>query len=857
MNLLKPFKNLGNFKLVNTAKSLVVNDKVKIAEVQKLLDIQQVSTSSRPNQNLDRWTNESVLAQQYFPYDDYAVYELYLYSTELRIAIGHVNRETLRNGYKITPRVEFPSEQQKIRAEEFIARANGNNQSLQEVSLSLGKDVDIFDDMFGVLAKDYYVDEKGDIMGGEVQEFFRVSPIYVDFLFSKDLRLGYDYNGKKIYFEMDNRENLSYDSRNKKTGLQNVEAHFRIRSGSVYKYYNSSEIVHASLHEPSLTRGHSPVLPLYNKVMSLLGMDYTIEKYYDKNERQPRSLLLINTTNYDSVSKWWEKMRDKVRRNPTALHPVPVNNADGKKLAEFIDMMKGLSEMQYTEVREEIRRTIGAFYGVSNVFLNDTSVGGGLNNEGLQIKVTNRAVEVRQRMWNEKVLPWIFDQMGITDWEIELDSSKEEDQTFEQDMFSKDIDNAKKMLDMGVEVKFIDGEFQYKDGDLTKAEPMFPVMNGSLTKSSLGGGTSGASNTTFTDKESSYKFTSTDNGHSHAYQNGSKKTSPNAGHTHTIDWEKGIAKPAGKDKHTHRIDNIGLATEAEYLEEDRAQEVSQREDTAEQVESKTVPETVTKAAEKDEPVPVVRDESPVNEDVPKTEQEQFYDNLKKELAVLTAGLGGKKLTKAILNKFNKKAQKELEKRLKNQANTEMTNIYRDAARTGADSIGEKYKFDDSDKKVLNGLKSGENYKQAFANLSEDTSNRLRDAIEQSVVDGEIDPDKLQENLESEVDASESQLKTIIRTETTKISEAASLAQIDKVGRDKFTFEHVGPDDNRTTNMSKGAKRDTSGGVDWPEYLASIEKNKVSSDWVVDPNAPITHPNTRHRFRASPKALGED
>ena len=767
MDIFKPIKKLKDLKIVNTSKSLVVEEEAKIAEVKKLLEIQEVFSSSRPDQNVDRWTNEGVLAQSYFPYDDYAVYELYLYSTELRIAIGHVNNETLRPGYELTPKVEFASDEQKKRAEEFILRANGNNQSLQEVSLQLAKDVDIFDDMFGVLAKDYFVDPEGNIIGGEVQEFFRISPVYTDFLFSKDNQLGYDYNGRKIYFDIQDRSVKTYDSFNKKTDMQNMEAHFRVRSGEMWKYYNASEIIHCSLHEPSLTRGHSPIRPLYNKVMSLIGMDYTIEKYYDKNERQPRSMLFINSTNYDTLLKWWEKMRDKVRRNPTATHPIPVNNADGRKIAEFVDMMKGLEEMQYTAVRDEIRRTIASFYGVSNLFLNDVSAGGGLNNEGLQLKVTNRAVEIRQRMWNEKVLPWIFEQMGITDWEITLKSSKEEDQSHEVDLFNKNLLNAEKMVQMGINVRFEEGEFIFENGSLEKTEePALPVFQG---KAALGANTSGASNATFNEEK--------------------KK--------------------------------------------------------------KTV--QVKKAPAKDTPVvPTARPEAPVNENVPKSAQEQFYENLEKELKVLTAGLAGKKLTKALLNKFSKTAQLNMEKKLKGEANDQMNDIYRDSARAESEKIGDKFKQSKDDKTTLESLKNDKNYQKGFKNLSKDASKRIKATVENSVVEGKIDPDKLREGLKEDVDATDSQLNTIIRTETTKVSEAARMTQYEKKGLDNFLFEHVGPNDKRTTKYSKGAKKATKGGVPWDDYVKAIEANKVSPDWTVSKTSPITHPNTRHVFTARPR-----
>jgi len=739
MGILKSFKKISDLKIVDTKKAMVLEDP---EQIKKVLEIQEVFSSGRPDQNIDQFTNEGVLSQNYFPYSEHQLYELYLYSAELRLSIGKVNSEVFRAGYDILPIVENPSVDQKELAEGFIHRANGNNQSLSEVFMQFGKDVDIFDDGFGVLAKNYFLDSKGKIIGGEVQEFFRVSPLFVDFLFSKDNKLGHDINNKQIYFDIEDRSIMTYDKWNANTNQQNMEAHFRIRSGTTWKYYNSSEIIHQSLHEPSLTRGHSPIRPLYNKVMSMIGMDYTIEKYYDKSERQPRSLLFVNTTNYDTILKWWKVLRQKVSRNPTAIHPIPVNNADGKKLIEFVDMMKPLNEMQYTQVRDEIRRTIAAFYGVSNVFNNDTTGGGGLNNEGLQIKVTNRAVEVRQTMYNEKVLPWIFQQMGITDYEIKLKSSKEEDQTYEIDLMAKKIANAEKLVSLGVNVRYEEGEFIINDGDLEKpdlnAVPPLPVFQGKVKKS-----------------------------------------------------------------------NISLVKKVDQPKEAKDQ-------------------------------------------VPKSLQEQFENNLMKELKVLTGGLLGKKLTKLAMNKFTKAAEEKLNKNLKKKAANQMKAIYSKAAEKESKLIGEKFSMSDADKAVVENIKQDPTWNKAFSNLSEETSNNLRSKIQEHFDAGEIDPDKLSKELGESVDASENQLNTIVRTETTKVSEAARLTQYEKKGLDNFLFEHVGPSDKRTTKMSKGAKSQTKGGVSWGEYVNAIEANKVSSDWTVNPQSPITHPNTRHIFTARPK-----
>ena len=75
--------------------------------------------------------------------------------------------------------------------------------------------------------------------------------------------------------------------------------------------------------------------------------------------------------------------------------------------------MDSIKEMDYIQVKEDLRDRIAAFYGVSKIFMADNSASGGLNNEGMQILVTNRAVEMAQTIWNNYVFPFMTEEFGI------------------------------------------------------------------------------------------------------------------------------------------------------------------------------------------------------------------------------------------------------------------------------------------------------------------------------------------------------------------------------------------------------------------------------------------------------------
>ena len=119
--------------------------------------------------------------------------------------------------------------------------------------------------------------------------------------------------------------------------------------------------------------------------------------------------------------------------------------------------------MDYVAVKDDLRDRISAFYGVSKVFMADNTTSGGLNNEGMQILVTNRAVQMAQRVYNDYVFPYLVKQFGITDWKLKLPPSEEEDEIAVLRKREIEINLAASMKNIGFEVDMDeDGQFTFK-----------------------------------------------------------------------------------------------------------------------------------------------------------------------------------------------------------------------------------------------------------------------------------------------------------------------------------------------------------------------------------------------------------
>ena len=98
--------------------------------------------------------------------------------------------------------------------------------------------------------------------------------------------------------------------------------------------------------------------------------------------------------------------------------------------------------------------------------------------------------------------------------------------------------------------------------------------------------------------------------------------------------------------------------------------------------------------------------------------------------------------------------------------------------------------------------------------------------------------------------SEFKAENIARIESSKVSSAARLTSYRKESDfDNFLFDHIGPNDVRTTPTSTRIKARTKGGVPWSEYVKIVieESAKDFPTWTVNPDYPVSHWNSRHTF----------
>ena len=162
--------------------------------------------------------------------------------------------------------------------------------------------------------------------------------------------------------------------------------------------YTEGEVIHLSKWSPSKLYGRSPVATMWRQVNTLIAMDNYVYSAYQKR-RMPRGVMVIKSSNLETVERTARNIQEHLERDPNYIPTIGVETESGRGGIEYVRMMDTL-ESSVNERRHSPAHS--AFYGVSNVFMNDVS-GGGLNNEGMQIVVSNRSISYAQSIYNRVV----------------------------------------------------------------------------------------------------------------------------------------------------------------------------------------------------------------------------------------------------------------------------------------------------------------------------------------------------------------------------------------------------------------------------------------------------------------------
>ena len=361
---------------------------------------------------------------------------------------------------------------------------NANEQSLEDIIRMLERDLEIADNAYLLVLKNYWIDDKtGEIDPdkSEIKELIRVDPPQVAMIADSDGRVGYDDKHNPVFVcpKFEHRAKRLTGDRCDICGTKALKAVVEVNS--VYSIgipqpkrviYGEGEIIwRAGKYRPGLLYGYSPIYAVWSKVMSLSHMDEYIRKYFDKM-RPPRGMLVIASRNYETFRKSWDALEQKATEDPYMIHPLLVESdkPGGKNMAQWLDFTGSLKELEFIAVRKELRMIIGAIYGVLPLYFGELPTG--WSQEGLQVTITNRAIKWGQDILLKSFLAKLAMLRGIEDWELRLKSGEETDRLRDLQIQGVEIENMKSLQGLGFEIsRTHTGEFKVsKDPVVTTAE---------------------------------------------------------------------------------------------------------------------------------------------------------------------------------------------------------------------------------------------------------------------------------------------------------------------------------------------------------------------------------------------------
>lgn len=355
-------------------------------------------------------------------------------------------------------------ENRKILQNLYTCFVNNNDQTMEDVGRMLERDLEVADNAYLLLLKNYFInDSTGEIdeKKTEIKELLRIDPPQVAMIADSDGRIGFDDKRNAVYVcpRFEHRDKRLGKPQCDRCGAKALKALLEV--SSVYSVgipqpkrvvYAQGEVIWvAGKYKPGLIYGFSPVYALWSKIMSLSHMDEYIRKYFDKM-RPPRGLLVVASRNYETFRKSWNALEQRAIEDPYMIHPLLVeSDKGGRQMAQWIDFTGSLKELQFIDIRRELRQIIGAAYGVLPLYYGELP--SGWANEGMQVTITNRHVKWSQDFLKTHIFDRLAKELQIEDWSLQLKEGEEADELRDLEIEAQEIQNHATLQQMGFDIK--------------------------------------------------------------------------------------------------------------------------------------------------------------------------------------------------------------------------------------------------------------------------------------------------------------------------------------------------------------------------------------------------------------------
>ena len=371
---------------------------------------------------------------------------------EIRGPLNHITSEVFRRGLNWIPKKENADESQKEIFMNFMRDCNVFDQSLEEVLRQFHFDVNSIDDGFLYIAKEYKAGPKGELRS-KIKEVRRLNPALVEFdLDQAGLPKNYHFLCPIHREEIQETSEICPEP-NCEIEMQPVMYKYYHRNQ--HMYFFDHEVIHLSKFSPSETYGWSPILTIFEKALTLIGMDKNLYRYFYER-KMPSAMMMVFTDDPESLRRERANLAAQTRIDPNFVPMVAVSAKNNRGRVDMVRLFHTLQEMDYMPVREEIRERVAAMWGVTPAWQGAPEAFGGLSTQPQQLVVRSRVVEGDQRLFHEKVFPELLRAFGITDWELQLPVPEEKAEATRISFAQQRVAIANQLNQMGFTVKLKD-----------------------------------------------------------------------------------------------------------------------------------------------------------------------------------------------------------------------------------------------------------------------------------------------------------------------------------------------------------------------------------------------------------------
>jgi len=340
-----------------------------------------------------------------------------------------------------------PDQGQLEHIKDFFKDCNDNDQSFKAVLHECEDNLNVLDDAFLLVLKEYHFDANNNLDYARIREILSADPEW--FVFDMDDKMR---QGREHWTCVEHRTISDEPGVCGECGKPLFPVWYIYDEGSKPMPYLKDEVIHQSRYSPSKTHGYPPVATVFEEAMIELNGNILLNDTY-REQRPPKGILAIVTKNLPSLQKFWQKEMEQVQINPNHMPVMGIESDTGRGAATYTALLNSVADMDVLNVSERMRESISGLYRISPLYRGSTDGVGGLNSEDVQRAVTAEPVAAAHHGYHDSVFPKLLAMFGITDWLLEFPSPYPANDDADLDKRMKEVQIASQMHAMGFQVR--------------------------------------------------------------------------------------------------------------------------------------------------------------------------------------------------------------------------------------------------------------------------------------------------------------------------------------------------------------------------------------------------------------------